>query len=77
MDDTITIVFEDGTTAEMFIEGQFELDDNLYIVLTHDEDIFIYRGEYNPDGDIEIFAIEDDEELIRAAEELDRILEVL
>jgi len=66
---TVTLTMEDDTEMECAVLGTFDLDDKEYIAMVpvDSDEAFIYRFKEDADGEIELSAIEDDEEFQKAS----------
>lgn len=54
---------------EYLVIGIFDVDDQDYIALVKDHDIYLFRYQPHPDGTFEAFDIEDDQEFEEVSQE--------
>lgn len=78
-EDIITLEFDDDTAVDAEVIGVFELDDKEYIALAPidgTDDVYIYGYKDNDDETFELLEIEDEEELNKAVEEFDKLMDI-
>lgn len=73
-EDKITLEFENGKVVETEIQGIFEVNGRDYVLLTSEDDFFVYRAGTDDDGDLEIIPITSEEEYEKVIDELDRLI---
>ncbi len=80
--ETMTLTLEDGTEVECAIIGVFPVEEKEYIALipvdeldSEDAEIFLYGFEELEDGQIELIAIESDEEYETVTKVFDELME--
>lgn len=80
--ETMTLTLEDGTEVECAIIGIFPVEEKEYIALipvaemdSEDAEIFLYGFEELEDGEIELIAIESDEEYETVTKVFDELME--
>ncbi len=80
--ETMTLTLEDGTEVECAIIGIFPVEEKEYIALipvdemdSEDAEIFLYGFEELEDGEIELIAIESDEEYEAVTKVFDELME--
>lgn len=65
MEETLTLINDEGQEVELFIDSEFEFEGKMYIVLYESEDndeAYIYRLDEDENGESYLVDIEDDEE---------------
>lgn len=80
---TVTLLLDDDQEVECEIITIFEVEDKEYIALTpiteteeEESEVFIYQFiDHGEEAEPELKNIEDDEEYLKVADELDRILD--
>lgn len=75
MEDTITLEFPDGSIVVTEIQGIFEVDGQDYVLLTSEDDFFVYRAGTDIDGDLMISPIESEDEYAKVLDVLDNMIE--
>ena len=82
-EDTISITLDDGSEVNCDIIASFPIGDSDYVALLPDrviegydeDDVYLYRYEKTPDGGIELFDIDDDEEFEAASDRFDELMD--